>query len=824
MSDENTSEIEVTLNGEKFIANPGELLIDAAERMGTEIPRFCHHSRLKPVGMCRMCLVEVDTGRGPSLQPSCMLTCQPGMTVETESEKTLKAQDGVLEFLLINHPLDCPICDKGGECPLQDQTLAYGPGESRYIEQKRNFEKPIPINENVYLDRERCILCDRCTRFADEVAGDKLIHFQGRGSQTEVNTFPDEPFSSYFSGNTVQICPVGALTARPYRFKARPWDLEEAESTSAFDSVGSRISIHASRNQVLRLQGVDSDSVNWGWLSDKERFIFEAFSHVDRLDTPLINKKETENSQQDKSSWPESLKAAATALKETSSDRIAILGGSRLTNESQYAWTKVAKGILGTDNIDAQMGDGLPPEFLLGLPRATINDACKPGGTIVLLGPDPKEELGSLYLRLRHAVVHDGATLIELTPTSTGLTPYATHSLRVRPGETAEVVKAMFGEGGVAPIGGVDPEDAKKAGSLLQTAESVTVLLGRSSLAETEGPVIDAALALHDRLADVQFLSLIRRGNVHGAFDMGMAPNLLPGRTTLTSHQASIKEIWPTLPTTRGHDAVQIIEAAAEGKIDVLLLLGADPLNDFPDKSLAEEAIEKTKTIISIDLFPTDTTSQADIVLPAAGPTEIDGTFTNLEGRISLISRKVSPPGTARPDWMIAVDLAKYLDIDLGFSSVEEIWEEIEKISPIHQDVIHSLSEQSREGVLVKGGFELSRPGETKVQSHDAYSFRLVVTRTMYDQGTFNAYSQSLVGLAPKASLGFEPTDFSALGVEVGEEVEVVGPKGLVVLPAKPDSKVAKGTVHVGLNHTGFSATELIDASVSVTDLTVVSK
>jgi predicted molibdopterin-dependent oxidoreductase YjgC len=173
---------------------------------------------------------------------------------------------------------------------------------------------------------------------------------------------------------------------------------------------------------------------------------------------------------------------------------------------------------------------------------------------------------------------------------------------------------------------------------------------------------------------------------------------------------------------------------------------------------------------------------------------------------------------------MIAVDLAKYLDIDLGFSSVEEIWEEIEKISPIHQDIIHSLSEQSREGVLVKGGFELSRPGETKVQSHDAYSFRLVVTRTMYDQGTFNAYSQSLVGLAPKASLGFEPTDFSALGVEVGEEVEVVGPKGLVVLPAKPDSKVAKGTVHVGLNHTGFSATELIDASVSVTDLTVVSK
>ena len=824
MSEENINEIEITLNGEKVFANPGELLIDAAERMGTEIPRFCHHSRLKPVGMCRMCLVEVDTGRGPSLQPSCMLTCQPGMTVETESESTVKAQDGVLEFLLINHPLDCAICDKGGECPLQDQTLAYGPGESRYTEQKRNFEKPIPINENVYLDRERCILCDRCTRFADEVAGDKLIHFQGRGSLTQVNTFPEEPFSSYFSGNTVQICPVGALTARPYRFKARPWDLEEAESTSVFDSVGSRISVHASRNKVLRLQGVDSDNVNWGWLSDKERFMFEAFSHTDRLDTPLMKKNEDENSKQEEASWPESLEAAAAALMKTSSNRIAVLGGSRLTNESQYAWTKIAKGILGTDHIDAQMGDGLSPEILLGLPRATINDACLPGGTIVLLGPDLKEELGSLYLRIRHAVVHDGATLIELTPTSTGLTPYATHSLRVRPGETAEVVQAMFGEGGLAPIGGVDSETAKSAGSLLQAANNVTVLLGRSSLAEAEGPVIDAALALHDRLADVQFLSLLRRGNIHGAFDMGMAPNLLPGRTTLTTNQSSIHEVWPTLPTTKGQDAVQIIESAAEGNIDVLVLLGADPLSDFPDKDLAYKAIDRTETIISVDLFPTDTTCKANIVFPAAGPTEIDGTFTNLEGRISLVSRKVSPPGTARPDWMIAVDLAKYLGIGLGFSSVEEIWEEIEKVSPIHENIIHSLSEHSREGILVQGGLDLLRPQETQVQSHDAYAFRLVVTRTLYDQGTFNTYSQSLTGLTPNASLGFEPTDFAALGVEVGEEVEVVGPKGSVALPAKPDSKVAKGTVHVGLNHAGFSATELIDASVPVTDLTVVSK
>ena len=824
MSDETMNEIEIVLNGKKVIANPGELLIDAAERMGTEIPRFCHHSRLKPVGMCRMCLVEVDTGRGPSLQPSCMLTCQAGMTVETESEKTVKAQDGVLEFLLINHPLDCPICDKGGECPLQDQTLAYGPGESRYIEPKRNFEKPIPINENVYLDRERCILCDRCTRFADEVAGDKLIHFQGRGAQTEVNTFPDEPFSSYFSGNTVQICPVGALTAKPYRFKARPWDLEEAESTSMFDSVGSRISIQASRNQVLRLQGVDSDSVNWGWLSDKERFIFEAFSHPDRLNTPLMTKDEDKNSQLEKASWPEALKAAAQLLSETSPDRIAVIGGSRLTNESQYAWTKVAKGILGTDHVDAQIGDGLSAEFLLGLPRATINQACQPGGTIVLLGPDLKEELGSLYLRIRHAVVHDGATLIELTPTSTGLTPYATHSLRIRPGETLEVIQAMFEDGGVAPIGGIDPDEAKIVGALLQNTEDITVLLGRSSLAEAEGPVIDAALALYDRLADVKFLSLLRRGNIHGAFDMGMAPNLLPGRVTITANQKAIHEVWPTTPTHKGNTTFETLKAAEKGEIDVLLLLGADLLGDFPDKELAQKAIDNTKKIIAIDLFPNKTNQRADIVFPAAGPTEIDGTFTNLEGRISVVSRKVTPPGTARPDWMIAVDLAHYLNKDLGFNSVEEIWAEIEKISSIHNGVIEALSDNAREGVLVEGELELLRPEKTKVQSHDAYSFRLIVTRSMYDQGVFNAHSQSLKGLTPDSFLGFEPTDFAALGVEKGQEVEVLGPKGSVTLPARPDSKVAKGTVHIGFNHAGFDASELIDASMPVTDLTVVSK
>jgi len=245
-------DVTLTINGREITAPKGQLVIAAAEQHGVFIPRFCYHPRMEPVGMCRMCIVDIDTGRGPALQPACMIQVAPDMKVDTESAATQKAQDGVLEFLLINHPLDCPVCDKGGECPLQDNAYAYGPGESRFVEEKRHYEKPIPVSDLVFLDRERCILCDRCTRFADQVAGDPLIAFLNRGSQTEVNTFPDDPFASYFSGNTVQICPVGALTAQPYRFKARPWDLEKVESTCTSCAVGCRVTIEASRNHVLR--------------------------------------------------------------------------------------------------------------------------------------------------------------------------------------------------------------------------------------------------------------------------------------------------------------------------------------------------------------------------------------------------------------------------------------------------------------------------------------------------------------------------------------------------------------------------------------------
>ena len=815
------STVSVIVNGQEIQARPDELLIDACERNGTYIPRFCHHPRMNPVGMCRMCLVEVDTGRGSSLQPSCMVPVSDNMKVETETEVTKKAQDGVLEFLLINHPLDCPVCDKGGECPLQDQTMAYGPGESRFIEEKRHFEKPIPISDTVYLDRERCILCDRCTRFADEVAGDALIYFMDRGSNTQVNTFPDEPFASYFSGNTVQICPVGALTAKPYRFKARPWDLEETISTAWTDSVGSRITVQSSRNQVLRVLGVDADPVNWGWLSDKERFAFEALNSDSRLVAPMVRS----NGQLETVGWGVAFERVVAALDGVDPNRVAVIGGARLNNEAQYAWAKLAKGVIGTDHVDAQLGDGLPAEVVLGLPRATIDDACRSGGTIILCGPDPKEDLGALYLRLRHAVVQDGATLIELTPHRTGLSNIAAHSLRPRPGEVGDLAAAL-----VAAATTPEPADgyARQKHSILAAARDisgpVTVVLGRASLSESADATVDAAVAL-SALGEVSFLSALRRGNIHGALDAGLAPGLLPGRTTLELGAPRFVDAWPGVPADVGHDTAGILRAAEAGEIDTLILLGADPLNDFPDAELARAGMAGAGTVIAVDLLPNDTiTAVADVILAAAGPTESSGTFTNLEGRVSVCGQIVTAAGISRPDWMIAAEIAARLGADLGVDSPAAIRAELASVSEIHAPLTEAALEDSPvDGVLLNGNGDIAPPGPSGATSpvNDRYSLRLLTTRRMYDDGTALRYSPASSGHAAPLELRLNPVDFDKIGVQADTVVRVESARGQLDMPVQVDAGVPVGSAAVSWRTSGADCRPLIDASAMVTDVRV---
>ena len=464
----------MTIDDRPHEAEPGQLVIDACEDAGVYVPRFCYHPRMTPVGMCRQCLVEVEGPRGPMMVVSCMTNAADGQVVRTATDGVKRAQEGVLELLLANHPLDCPVCDKGGECPLQDQALSHGPGESRYLEEKRHFEKPIPISDLVLLDRERCILCDRCTRFANEVAGDPLIAFTYRSNETQVLTFPDEPFASYFSGNTVQICPVGALTAKPYRFKARPWDLEQVESTCTTCSVGCRIVVQSSRDELVRYLGVDSDPVNWGWLCDRGRFNFEAVGSERRLGAPLVRGEGglTETT------WNAALDVAAQlisdSVRSSGPGGVALLGGAAGTNEDAFAWARLADAI-GIEHRDAQVGDGLPAA-LLDLPRATIDEAAA-ATTIVLLGPDLKEELPVLYLRLRHAAEQRRSRILELGPVATGLTRYAWRSVRVETGSRARLAAAL-----------ADPAVREQLGS-----GSVVVVAGRANLAESAESAMSAA-------------------------------------------------------------------------------------------------------------------------------------------------------------------------------------------------------------------------------------------------------------------------------------------------------------------------------------------
>ena len=696
--------VSVTIDGRTVEAEAGEFLIAVAEEAGVFIPRFCYHPRMKPVGVCRMCLVEVSGPRGASLQPACYLPVADGMEVVTTSDKVTKAQDGVLEFLLVNHPLDCPVCDKGGECPLQDQVLAYGPGESRFVEEKRHWAKPIAISDLVMLDRERCIQCSRCVRFAAEVAGEAQIDFLGRGDTIEVNVFEEQPFSSYFSGNTVQICPVGALTASPYRFTARPWDLDQVESTCTTCALGCRVAVQSSANRLTRQLGVDSDPVNHSWLCDKGRFASAAVNSPDRLVEPLVR---AASGELEPATWDRALGLVAERLAAARDGRgpgsVGVIGGARLANEDAYAWARLAKGIIGTDSVDAQLGDGLPAELVLGLPRATIDEACRASALVLLTG-DVREELPVLFLRLRAAAVDGGVPVVEIGGPGSALGRLGTH-LAHRPGDGPAVARALA-TGADAPAG-IDAEAWEHArrsvGAAGDDGTGIVVVLGRPSLAEHASVTAAAASALAGAWPGARFLPALRRGNVMGAIDMGLAPGMLPGRVALDDGRDWFTAAWGQVPDGTGRDSAAILAGLADGELEALVLLGADPLGDFPDRTLADRALEQAPFVVAVDAFLSPSAARADVVLPVAVHHERGGTTTNVEGRVTRVGQKLVAPGQAWPDWMVAVELAARLGTELPYASRADLWDEIERTATAYAGVSRQVLEApaARNGLVV---------------------------------------------------------------------------------------------------------------------------
>jgi NADH-quinone oxidoreductase subunit G len=790
--------VTIHINGEEKHVRGGDLLIKAAQDAGTYIPRFCWHERMEPVGMCRMCLVEIETPRGSAIVTACTQQVTDGLSIDTEGPEVKKAQEAILEFLLANHPLDCPVCDKGGECPLQDQALAFGPGESRFVEIKRSYEKPIPISDLVLLDRERCILCARCTRFSDEISGDPLIEFKDRGNLTEVNTFPDLPFSSYFSGNTVQICPVGALTARPYRFRARPWDLQKVESSSLQDTAHPRIEIHASQNEVLRYMGVDNDATNHGWLSDKARFGFEYLRSEQRLTSPLVRR----GGELVEVGWTEAIDIAANRLdlirEEDGGDALAIIGGAQGTNEDAYAISKFARVALGTNNVDARMDDALSSHFLAAsVDRATIADVDS-ADTVVVWGPDLKEEHPTLYLRVRRAAQELGVTLVVIHPRATGLDDRASLKLTYRPGGGYELLDDL--------ANGDHPEIVHA-----MSAAKVVALIGIASHGDDPQLAESVAAFVRQKATQTRLLPLNSRANTYGALDMGLAPDLLPGRVGLDSVGcANLAESWGGMSNVPGKGTRQILEGLDSGELRGLVLIGADPVKDMSDPSVAVEGLDAAEYVIAIDLFLNDSNRNADVILPASGFSEKEGTVTNVEGRVQKVNQIRPAPGQARHDWSILDDIATRMGAPLGLSSPVTINKEIATVAPAYEDVTwDALEWEHRDGVVTPiHGAQAINHIPVALQGSKAPKAQLTihVARVMYDDGVRLRHSPSSYALARGSVVHINPADAPKIGAQDGHVVKVVTRSGEGEFVVVLDDGTPAGVVYVPFNQPGAAS------------------
>ena len=626
-----TDQIKINVNGSEISSKPDQLIIEACEDSGIHIPRFCWHKRMDPVGMCRMCLVEVETPRGKALVPSCTTKVSEDLVVDTESDVVKKAQEGVLEFLLINHPLDCPVCDKAGECPLQDQTMAYGPGESRFVEDKRHFEKPIPISEIILLDRERCILCARCTRFSDEISGDPLIEFIQRGNKTQVNTFPDEPFRSYFSGNTVQICPVGALTSSSYRFKARPWDLKKVSSTSNCSSVGDSVELNVSQNKMLRILGEDNEFTNQGWLSDKGRYNFEYLHSDKRIETPLLvknsNKELTIN---------ETMELISNEILTSDNPNISFIVGHNSTNEEYYALNKFAENLnkVENENTVSNINFYLSDDYLY---NGFFNDDYSLGeikdldsaDTIILWAQDIKDNLPTLYLRIKQAV-RNGKKLLIFGHTNTAI---------------KELSEEYYGENIVTNNFefNVEISDIPNLSKYID-GKDVLAIVGKASPLQNVNPIFQLVKHL-DQNSNLKIINCFSKGNTLGALQ--------------------------NLDIVKGLN--EFITEFDSSKKNIVFTVGSNPVNNSIYSNKIKETLIDADFVVSLDLFKNETTELSDIILPTTTFGEKEGTFTNLEMR-TLMQNKILPtPGSALNEWEYWLILSNKMNLLESYGTEAEL-------------------------------------------------------------------------------------------------------------------------------------------------------
>jgi NADH-quinone oxidoreductase subunit G len=782
----------LTIDGVEVSVPKNTLVIRAAETIGLQIPRFCDHPLLEPVGACRQCLVEVATpGPDGQLRPmpkpqaSCTITATEGMQVKTQFTSPVadKAQHGQMEFLLINHPLDCPVCDKGGECPLQNQAMSNGRAVSRFEDIKRTYAKPINISSQVLLDRERCILCARCTRFSDQIAGDPFIALVERGALQQVGIYEEKPFESYFSGNTVQICPVGALTGAAYRFRSRPFDLVSTKSICEHCASGCEQRTDNRRGVVLRRMAWNDPQVNEEWNCDKGRWAFQYATTGDRIEYPMVR---DENGELQVASWPEALDVAARGLR--AAKAAGVLVGGRVSVEDAYAYGKFARTALSTNDIDfrarphsAEEADFLAAHVVAtgqaeggggsGVSYADLDNAK----TVILAGFEPEEESPIVFLRLRKANRKHKTAVYAVAPFETrGLTKLGGHLIPSAPGTEAEVLRGL-GDG-------VTGNDAAAQAAKALEAGGAVILVGER-LATVPGALSAAASLAASTGARLAWVP--RRAGERGALEAGALHTLLPGGRPVADPAArqQVAEAWDVvgLPDLPGRDTTGIIGGAVDGSVDALVVGGVDA-DDLADPR-AEEALAKT-FVVSLELRPSSVTALADVVLPVAPHAEKAGTFVNWEGRVRQFDAALET--NAQSDYRVLDMLAGELGVFLGTRTVGEVRAEMTRLGPWTGQ---------RQPLPTTSPAEVPSAGDGELV--------LSTWHHLLDRGSLQDGEPFLAGTAPRARARVSAGTAESLGLADGDTVTVSANGGSVTAPVEVTEGMVDHVVWLPTNSSG---------------------
>jgi len=855
----------LNINGQEVEVPPNVLLVEAAKVADIEIPVFCYHPKLEPVGMCRMCLVEVGSNRDrrgnlvldadgnekvnwfPKLMPACTTRVTPGMFIKTNEPRVTDAWRGTLEFLLTSHPLDCPVCDKGGECPLQDLTFAYGPDLSRFYKRNKfHFEKPIPLGDLVWLDRERCIFCSRCVRFQEDVAGDPVLKFADRNRGQEIVTYSDPPFNSYFSGNTTDICPVGALTTEDFRFKARVWELNNVPSIGIYDCVGSNLVLGTRTDGIKRIMPRANEWVNEIWLADKTRFGHHFVRSPERLETPLIK----EEGQFRTATWKEAIKLVADRLAALSAvygaDAIGGIAGGRAGNEDLYLFAKLMRDVIGTNNIDSR------PDWLahsgieeaisrVGIASGSNLGKLGNGSVVITFGADLEEEQPILYLRMR-SVVKQGAKLYVVQNRTTKEMREATDTLIVEPGREAHLAAALLQgaikqgklkfdrkQGGGKELAaalilldvkelvkqtGIEQAALNGLISAIGEAEKLVIMVGREALAnagENAATLVDSLVGLLAATGKAGqensgLLALWPHNNTQGALDMGVLPHLEAGYNPVGQAGATMGSML-----------------SGEADLRAAYVMASNPAHELP---ASVETLKRLDFLVVQDLFMTETAQLADVVLPAAAFAERDGTFTNFERRVQRYLKGLEPVGQALPDWQIIKEIAQELDAGwpdyfIAHDVANEIAKKVKSYKGMTYDKLRGEPVEWMTtaaghhvftgtallntwlGIQWKAESESKKPG-FDLEWHELQSpsdqrgkgeFRLLWQRKQYDNGTMMQHSALLDNRRATAFIKMNPNDAQALNAQKGDHITVGANGTQVVAPLMIDSRLRAGNV-----------------------------